>query len=106
MKSHTLAAPGDTVQLQYGIDAQIQPDGSAAIVVSQFAQAYDGYVRLAIRTFDFVVPSREQMLPGYIEALRKEQSRIRAEAERAASKIEDRIQSILAITHSPAKEAL
>lgn len=106
MKSYINTSPGDVVQLQIGIDVQLEANGTVNVVASQFPNPYDGYTRLGLRTFTVEVPTREELLPSAIAALREAQKRIQTEAGARTNEIEKHIQKLLAITHSPTQEAL
>lgn len=75
--------------------------------------AYDmsdqGYIKADSGTLTFKPLGFEEGLQKEIEQLRKAQTKVRADAEREATQIEQKIQSLLAISYSPtplAPEAL
>ena len=56
-----------------------------------------GYVACDTQTVEFDVPPRDVLIPGFVAAYRKEQQKIRAEAESKVNRLDEEIQKLLAI---------
>jgi len=57
----------------------------------------DGYIRIGTATVTLALDSREEVARTAVATLRAQQTKVRADAEAAATRIEAQIQSILAL---------
>ena len=60
-----------------------------------------GFVLISKVPVTFDPPPREQQIAKHIEVLRKEQSKVRAEAESKANRLDEVIQSLLCLEYKP-----
>lgn len=90
-----------TCEITYSIDATLAEwaEGGVFYCVHNRAEPADGYLRLSTRTDMVRVPSREDLISAKIGGLTAERQRIRAEAEKRATEIEQEIQKLLAISY-------
>ena len=63
----------------------------------------DGYVMVGTAEITVTLLGRKSMTAGAVKSLRAEKARILAEAQREATRIEERIQSLLAIEYEAAQ---
>ena len=56
-----------------------------------------GYVACDTVEVEFDVPPRDVLIPGFVEAYRAEQQRIRAEAQSKVTLLDEEIQKLLAL---------
>jgi len=83
-----------TVQVQQD---QFAEGGFSYWVFSHEDMSELGYTAIQTFELDVDVPPRDVLVNGAIKAYRAEQSKIRAEAEKKAMRIEEAIQSLLCI---------
>lgn len=60
--------------------------------------------KLGKATITVEIPDEEAIKAGLVDTLRKEKERVLAEAQAQATRIESKIQSLLALEHTPAPE--
>jgi len=64
-----------------------------------------GYVACDTVEVEFAEPPMEVLVNGAVSAYRKEQERIRAEAQSKVAKLDEEIQKLLCIEHKPDAQA-
>ena len=64
-----------------------------------------GYVAYDTVEVEFADPPMEVLVNGAVSAYRKEQERIRAEAQSKVAKLDEEIQKLLCIEHKPDAQA-
>jgi hypothetical protein len=72
---------------------------------SQDMSSCGGYVLVQEVEVDFEAPPREVLVNGTIEAYRKEQQNIRAEAESKVNRIQQAIDDLLCLEYKPEASA-
>jgi hypothetical protein len=90
-----------TREITYSIDATLAEwaEDGVFYCVQIRDEPSEGYLRLATRTDMVRIPKREDLIAAKIGGLTAERQRIRAEAEKHATKIEREIQKLLAISY-------
>lgn len=90
-----------TREITYSIDATLAEwtEEGVFYCVHNRDEPPDGYLRLSTRTDMVRIPSREDLIAAKIGGLTAERQRIRAEAEKRATEIEQEIQKLLAISY-------
>lgn len=61
----------------------------------------DGYTKIGIANVDLEIVDEDTMRANAIESLQAEKQKVLAEAQQKATRLEEKIQNLLAITHNP-----
>lgn len=95
---------------EYGMQgfmaAKMQGDGNEMVDIAQYISpsidmAEEGYTKVGIATIELELFDDKTVLANAVEALRAEKSKVLAEAQAKATRLDEKIQNLLAITHEP-----
>lgn len=93
---------GVYVNAAYGPDAVADVEKSrslSGLCITPADMSSVGYTKIGEADIEVTLFSKEIVIRDSVDTLRKEQSKVRAEAESKVQHIEDRIQSMLAICY-------
>ena len=81
----------------------VRPDsGLETVSTSDLSQGWPDYILLSTQEVEFTVEKTDaDLVREQIEGLEKTKTNVRADAQREIMRLDEKIQSLLAITHSP-----
>lgn len=95
---------------EYGMQgfmaAKMQGDGDEMVDIATYLNprldmADEGYTKVGTATIELEIFDDKTVLANAVEALKAEKSKVLAEAQAKATRLDEKIQNLLAITHEP-----